>query len=245
MNRRAVIISNPGETGDEEWLGGVLKDVEHYRAFLLSSIGGLWRRSEVVEMSRPSAAAVRQEVKTLPTYDYVLVIFTGHGWYSTDLESTVLTLRRGQEIDSAELRLATASQTLILDCCRRKHPGMPEVRSLIADMAKAAPAIHPDDCRKYYNRRIRECGSELVVMHACEAGEAAGDDSQKGGVYSYNLLRSSKAWAGTSPVDTSENYAILSVVQAHGATVPLVRQSQTPHIEKPRTGPYYPFCVVA
>src|SRR5579863_6503802 len=100
MNRKAVIISNPGESGAENYCGGVIKDVANYRLLLLSPIGGLWQRSEISEMSRPSIAEVRLEMQGLFTYDYVLVVFVGHGWHSTDLDSTIVRLRKGQEIDS-------------------------------------------------------------------------------------------------------------------------------------------------
>jgi hypothetical protein len=249
MKRHAVVISNPGEAGAENYCAGVLKDVQNYRSFLLSAIGGSWRESEIEEMSRPSAAEVRLKVTGLPASDYVLLIFSGHGWHSTYLDSTVLELRKGQEIDSAELRLAEARQTLILDCCREKHPGVPEVIELREMFAKAASRFDPEECRRYYNKRIRECSAELVVMYACSADQRAADNDQKGGVYSYALLETSKDWADNSMVDTSSSYRIRSVVEAHEATEPPIRRlrgtRQTPHIEKPRTGPYYPFCIVA
>jgi hypothetical protein len=90
--------------------------------------------------------------------------------------------------------------------------------------------------------------AELVVMCACCAGEFAGDDDQRGGIYSRSLLDASKDWANSSTVDTSSNYAVFSVARAHAAAEPRVRRlrpNQTPHIEKARTAPYHPFCVVA
>jgi hypothetical protein len=101
MNRKAMIISNPGEPGTENYCLGVLRDVTNYRAFLLSPLGGLWRDFEIFEMSRPSAAEVREKVKGLSGSDYAFVVFTGHGWHSTSVNSTVIELRDGQEIDSA------------------------------------------------------------------------------------------------------------------------------------------------
>lgn len=247
--RRALIISNPGEIGDENYCRGVMKDVENYREFLLSAIGGAWAKSEIEEMNRPSVADVRLQAKTLSIFDYVLIVFSGHGWHSADLDSTVLVLRKGQEIDSAELRLAATKQTLILDCCRQKHPGMPEARALKEMLAKAASRFNRGDCRLYYDKRIQECSTELIAMYSCEEGETAGDDDQKGGIYSYSLLETSEDWAEKSTVDTSNKCRILSVAQAHEAAVPRVLRlrgaRQNPRIEKPRTGPYYPFCIVA
>jgi hypothetical protein len=246
MNRHAVIISNPGESGQENYCAGVLRDVQNYRSFLLSPVGGSWREPEISSMGRPSAADVRSEARTWRTYDYVLAVFSGHG--CTKQGSTWIELREGYEIDSNDLRLSTTKQTIILDCCRR--PVEPaRMRALDEKVAKkAAPTLHAADCRKYYDERIEECPTELVVMYACSVGELAGDDSQRGGTYSYSLLQASRAWAGDSTTDTSEKYNILSVVRAHEGAATLVssvRPQQTPQIEKPRTGPYYPFCIVA
>lgn len=248
MNRKALIISNPGESGAENYCAGVLKDVVNYQSFLTSPIGGLWFGSEISAMNRPSAADVRSKMKELSNSDYALVMFCGHGWHSTAVGSTCIVLREGQEIDSAELRLTNTSQTLVLDCCRKKGPWTPTARVLDERLAKAMPRINPDDCRKYYDKRIEECDGGLVVMYACSIGEFANDDSEKGGLYSFNLLNGSKGWARSSTVDTSSKADILSVVGAHDQAATLIRESggrQTPHIEKPRTSPYFPFCIVA
>lgn len=195
MNRQVLIISNPGETGEENYCGGVAKDVENYRAFFLNPIGGLWKESEILEMDRPAVAQVRLKIEDLQFRDYVLVIFVGHGWHSEERDSTILTLRKGQEIDSAELRLPATKQTIILDCCRVRHPGVPEDRALLEMLAKRQPSLNPENCRRYYNEAIERCGDELVVTYGCGIGQRAADDSQKGGVYSYNLLDASKAWS--------------------------------------------------
>jgi len=248
LNRKAVIISNPGESGSEDYCAGVHKDVANYQSFLTSPVGGLWYGSEITAMNRPSVAEVRTKMSELSTCDYALILFCGHGWYSTTLDSTCIELRDGEQIDSAELRLRSTSETLILDCCRRKGPFIPTVRALDEKLAKAGPTINPADCRKYYDKRIQECDGGLVVMYACSTGEFANDDSEKGGLYSYNLLSGSKGWARTSSIDTSTKADILSVVSAHEQAASLIQQAggrQTPHIEKPKTSPYFPFCIVA
>ena len=249
MNRKAVIISNPGESGAENYCRGVLRDVANYRSFLLSPLGGLWRDFEILEMSRPSAAEVRERANGLSGSDYAFVVFAGHGWYSTSLNSTVIELRDGQEIDSAVLRSGASKQTLILDCCRKKSPAIPAVLTDSMRFAKRGPAVNPEECRKYYDKCIADCASGLVVMHACSIGEVAGDDEQKGGYYSHSLLGESGAWVESLTIDTSRQYKSRSVAEAHNAAVPRVQQisgnRQTPSIEKPRTAPYYPFCIVA
>ena len=42
MTRKALIISNPGELGAENYCEGVKKDVANYKNFLMSAAGGGW-----------------------------------------------------------------------------------------------------------------------------------------------------------------------------------------------------------
>jgi hypothetical protein len=249
MKRRAVMVANPGEQGTKSYLGGVLKDVENYRQFLLSAIGGLWYNAEIVEMMLPSAPEVSQVIRQLSSCDYSLVIFSGHGYYSTRLNSTVVELRSGEQIDSAELRAGAAKHTLILDCCRKSDAPIPLLITDAMKVAKAKPQINRDNCRKYYDEAIEKCGRGLVVMHACSIDEEAGDDAQKGGYYSYNLLGTSITWADSLAADTSVVARWATVVAAHDAAAPHVKRisgnRQNPVIEKPRSSPYYPFCIVA
>lgn len=248
MTRKALIISNPGEQGAENYCEGVLTDVKNYQNFLTSPIGGLWSTSEITSMPRPSVAEVEEEAAKLLTYDYSLVVFSGHGGYSTKLQSTILELRKNQEIDSAKLRQSSGRQTMILDCCREKCDALPTLIELAEKLARARPRINPQDCRRYYDKRIEECAEELIVMYACATGQRAGD-SEKGGAYSHYLIDGAQQWADTNRCDTSKNYSILSAVQAHETAIPKVKNlrgdRQTPQIEKPRSEPYFPFCVVA
>jgi len=249
MNRKGILISNPGESGEENYCEGVKKDVANYRSFLLSSIGGLWRESEIEGLNRPSVTQVRQAISSLRNLDYSLIIFTGHGYHDTRLDSTMLELRNGHELNSSELRDGSKKQTLILDCCRKKYPVRPTLMMDSARMVKKAAVINPSDCRKYYNSRINECGDGLIVIHSCSIDELSGDDATRGGYYSYALLEESKGWAQDSDTDTSRTADILSLSKAHETALPRVRSvsgsRQNPQIEKPRTGPYFPFGIVA
>lgn len=249
MRRKALIISNPGEQNEENYCEGVLADIRNYRDFLTSSIGGLWLTSEIASKHRPSVDELKEEVAKLSAYDYSLVVFSGHGWYSNKLKSTVLVLRKGQEIDSVNLRLKSSRQSIILDCCRERYGALPTMIALAEKLARARPRINPQHCRRYYDKRLQECAEEIVVTYACATGEKAGDDSQRGGVYSHSLISGAQEWADGNHYDTTKNFNILSVVQAHQTAIPKVVQlrgnRQNPQIEKPRSGPYFPFCIVA
>jgi hypothetical protein len=250
LKRNALIISNPGEANAENYCEGVKRDVENFTSFLLSPNGGMWRASEIEKMDRPTKAAVRAKIATLKDSEYLQLIFCGHGYHSVSRDSTIVELRKGEEIDSVEFRGLAKKQTLILDCCRQRHPDIPTV--MMDSMMKAArsrPLINPAECRRLFNKKITDCSSGLVVLHSCDEDETAGDDSKRGGYYSSSLLRASKEWASEEEVDTSRQFQALSIVGAHRRAVPLVHTlsggEQNPQIEKPRSDPYFPFCIVA
>jgi hypothetical protein len=250
VKRKAVIISNPGESGDESYCAGVLKDVVNYKSFLLSAIGGVWFDSEIDLLPRPSASDVRKKLNTLSSYDYSLIIFTGHGYHCTIRDSSILALSDKDEIDSDELIGASSKQTIILDCCRESYP---TTRTMIMDamkVAKSMPLLSPEDCRKFYNGRIHDCSVGVTVMYSCDVDELSGDDSRRGGYYSSSLIEVSEEWARRNGTDTSKYADILSVAQAHSSALPIVQtlarpREQNPQIKKTRTGPYFPFCIVA
>lgn len=82
MERYALIIANPGETGAENYCEGVNKDVVSYKSFLSSPIGGYWQSGEITTLIRPTALAVQAEMIKAKLADYALIIFAGHGLYS-------------------------------------------------------------------------------------------------------------------------------------------------------------------
>jgi len=249
MTRRALIIANPGTKGEPKYCEGVNKDVTNYTNYLQSAIGGLWQPAEIVPMFQPSVVSVQSEVRRLGAFDYSTVIFVGHGWFSTSRDSTIIILKAGQEMDSLELRQGAKKRTIILDCCRMPHDEPLIVEHRMNALANFSADLNPSDCRLYYDREIERCSEGVVVLYGCSIGEEGNDDSQRGGIYSYNLLREARNWAQNHNVDTTKSYGRHSVVVSHEAAKRAVEsvpsRKQHPQIEKPRTDPYFPFCIVA
>ena len=104
MDRKALIISNPGEVGEENYCDGVSVDVANYINYLTSPLGGAWYRSEIIHLDRPTSTEVDKQIKLLKGCDYAFIAFCGHGYYSFELKSTILILRKHIELDSLSLR---------------------------------------------------------------------------------------------------------------------------------------------
>jgi hypothetical protein len=249
VSRRALIIANPGVVGADNYCDGVNKDVATYRAFLQSKVGGAWKPEEIIVLKCPTLAEMRSGLQSLKNADYSFIVFTGHGEYLPSKDTTTLELRPGVNVDSKELFDGATKRTVVLDCCRGVHVPLALDEAMMKALAKADSVEDKSESRKYYDKAISECPESLVVLFGCSIRELAGDDDQRGGVYSYNLIRSAEAWAFENDVDTNEKYSILSVVAAHELAKSKVIQrrgtKQNPTIEKPRSGPYFPFGVVA
>ena len=120
--KRALLISNPGESGDENYCRGVYVDVRNYQRFLASPEGGGWSESEIEPpMDRPTKAGLRLKIAELAGYDFTMVMFTGHGWYSSTDHDRILILRKGEEIASLDLCQNARKRIVILDCCQVVH----------------------------------------------------------------------------------------------------------------------------
>lgn len=138
---------------------------------------------------------------------------------------------------------------LILDCCRRLH--IPEVvgdSALILEKAAKA-TITETECRKYYDKTINGCPESLVVLYSCGLNDYSTDISGHSGLYSSSLLRGAETWSRSENIDTKTHFITMSIVQAHENAARRVSarsgDRQKPEIEKPRSEPYFPFCVIA
>lgn len=250
MKRKGLIISNPGEIGAENYCEGVKVDVSNYKRFLTSPLGGAWFDSEIVHLDRPSCADTRAEISSLANLDYTFIAFSGHGYVSSRLNTTILELRKGEELDSLELRSNASKRTILLDCCRKVIIEEVLKAAFFAESARTIPKLDRSECRKYFDKVIEDCAKGIIVGYSCAKNETAGDSQSRGGYYSSSIMQSAIDWyETTNNVNLSDKYYCHSIVKAHENAVPRVRQlsggTQNPEVEKPRSEPYFPFAIMA
>ena len=255
VTRRALLISNPGETGAENYCKGVFVDVANYRRLLTAAHGGAWRQDEILPMFRPSKVEVREAVKSLQAYDYSFFVFAGHGWYSSVNMCNVLTLRQGEDIASYELLANATRRTSVLDCCRKVyHESITESEKKAMAMTRTAAAMvryaDPQKCRNLFSALVARTPCDVIEINSCSIGEKAGDDEVQGGRYSSSLIAVADTWAeeeSKKPSWTSDSW--MSVVIAHDPATEMTKRRsggrQNPRITKPRSGDYFPFTVFA
>lgn len=255
ITKRALLISNPGETGAENYCRGVYVDVRNYVTLLTSPQGGAWEAGEIQTLDRPTAKEVQLWIADFSKYDYAFVMFTGHGWFSSVDKDRILELKKGEAIASNDLLKGTKKRTLVLDCCQKVHAeSLLQKRAMQfsgAIMANEARLRTPnrEACRKLFSDTIAISESGFVRMCSCQIGELSRDDDSTGGYYNSNLIDTADEWAGRQARNTWGGSASLSVVEAHEPAAAATRAKsagkQNPTIEKARTGPYFPFAVFA
>lgn len=255
ISKRALLISNPGEIGAENYCKGVYVDINNYQRLLTSSEGGAWENGEIRHLDRPTAQNVRDWLAIFSVYDYVLVMFTGHGWYSAPDRDRILELRKGEEIASNDLLVGTKRRTVILDSCQKVHQEslLEKLARQFAFTANAAEARHTPNreaCRKLFLDSIQAAPQGAVRLTSCAIDEVSTDDDTRGGRYNASLIECVEDWVALQA--KKQFYAspeMFSVVAAHECAAERTRKlsggKQNPSIEKPKTSPYFPFAVFA
>jgi len=245
MSRKALLISNPGESGASNYCEGVNVDMKSYTQFLMSPAGGAWEESEIIRLHKPDATTLDSNIDNISTHNYTLIVFSGHGFYSQQSMSTIIELNKHTNYDSLRLRRYATKRTIILDCCRKIEKQY-LTESALNKFARAYSPLNPQRCRYYYDLMISRCPNGILVGNACSIDETAGDSAEKGGYYSHSLLTCSRGFAENS---SPNNPAIFMFPDAHECAKNQVSSlsggNQNPQIEKPRSGPYFPFAVCA
>jgi len=235
--RSALIIGSP-----DDQIQGVYDDMHNYRRFFESASGGGWHPHEITTLECPSSSQVKEHLAGMKRADYSIVIFAGHGYYSTARRCTMLELRKNDQIEDYALKVGAPKHTLVIDACRvvvQDKIMKAAMESLVArsDTSDLAGS------RLLFENAVRASAAGLAAMYSCSVNETAGDIAGTGGRYSSSLLGASEEWAKSS------RGGVLSVSDAHDRAIRLtVLHSggrQNPVGEFPRSIPRFPFAVNA
>ena len=242
MKRKMLIIANPGELNAENYCEGVNQDVTRYHRFFTSIQGGAWKSDEIKTLIRPEPWKVTLALSELKSADYSMVIFCGHG-YSRKNGTTMVELYKDCDYDSDNFKQGAARHTVILDCCRAVYE--PVTESVLNHYELRASSDHSaalQHARAVFDDAVQQCPRGLAVLYACSIGETAEDNEETGGVYSHALRSAALQLSETLPASKTA-----SVVRVHNDATQAVRREtgdhQKPTITKPRSEPYFPFCV--
>ncbi len=179
MKRKALLI------GNSNGLPGVKKDILKWQSFLMSNTGGKWFSSEIDIKMNPTKASLMLKIEEIKNkYDFVIVMFSGHGAYS---KGTILEINNKEEyIFENDLKNIAPRQISVFDCCRALVT-QDSINESLRTFSIKDQAI--SNIRQAYDKRIMTSPPQQISLYACSIGESA-YDSNDGGYYTKNLLKS-------------------------------------------------------
>lgn len=182
MNRHALLIGNLDAVGAQN-------DINNWKKFLRSGVGGAWNQNEIEVLINPSKVLLESRLFLIKAtaYDFVFVVYAGHGGWQ---RSTILEINPQYEtISETQLKGLAPREILTLDCCRGT--------STTADVLNEAQLrmfseTTRSTIRARYDTRMMAASPQQVTLYACSIGESA-YCTNDGGYYTRNLIRQSAA----------------------------------------------------
>jgi len=238
MTRKAILIES-SNVKDHHDLPGARLDVENWKNFLKSDLGGDWLDSEIVTLSKPWPSQVEAELK-MAADCYCFLAFSGHG-----CDGSVVLNDSYTEFSIANLKPKSDRGTLIVDACRSvadpvalranikvamANEAITKSIALEAFQGRTVVLASQPQASEIINRMTRGIGPRVywdkvvqgstigtVEMLACSKGEAAGEDASAGGYYTSLLLQSAQVWNNHTSAPASHstrdahNYAVANL----------------------------------
>ena len=182
MKRHALLIGNLDATGAQN-------DINNWKKFLRSGVGGAWNQDEIEVLTNPSKnyLEIRLYLIKDAAYDFVFVVYAGHGGWE---RSTILEINPQYEtISETQLKGLAPREILTLDCCR----GTSSTAEVLNEaQLRMFSDSNRSTIRARYDARMMAATPQQVTLYACSIGESA-YCTNDGGYYTRNLIRQSAA----------------------------------------------------
>lgn len=200
ITRKAVLIGDSGSPTNH--LPGVEVDVRNYLRYLKSGIGGSWKDNEIEVLVGKTGIEVRNYIANLYN-DYIFVAYSGHGGFTRTASMTYIELK-GDDFPETILVNANCSWQLnILDTCRSFIDEKPVSKgfSVLNESLMKANL----DTSAFFLKELEQCEKGLIKIYSAGIGEAADEEPNEGGLYSFNQLKVSVASGSANQFGTSAN----------------------------------------
>ena len=221
MNKFAFLF------GNSEGLLGVQKDLQTFRDYLMSDIGGAWDKCEISELyENLSIYQLREKLFSLKLneYDYLIIYFSGHGGSVRD--NTYIYPNIHDYIKISELKNIAKRQLNIYDCCRSVDEN---IKKSIKDFSTLGSKNNKISIREIFNKRIEQAVPQQTSLFSCSLGECSFD--KKGGVFTRNLLKAAHN------INGSEKLVFDAYREAMKTTQDETLDKQTPKCEMANLSP--------
>jgi hypothetical protein len=199
MSRLAILIAAPELRGHDP-LPGTLADVERLANWMRSDEGGAWQKTEIRTFQNPCYSDLAAHLAEASRCSYAFSSFSGHGFVRKgDFgHQTMLCLRDGEDIPANALNPRNKRCTVLTDCCRGLHVDLPTAEPIAEFALKYARETRRDRLRAEFDRAVMKCEEGAIYIYSCDKNQASAEDPDEGGLFTYSLVTSAKAWADRS-----------------------------------------------
>jgi hypothetical protein len=211
MKRLALLIGSPSDPKTPEagkYLSGVRTDIKNMYGFLISSIGGSWKKEEIKTFPpNPTYEMVLPFLKACESVDFAFVYFSGHG-YTDENKNPRIKFNSSQAPEVIKhIAIRAKRQITIIDACR-SYPEFTAFDGVPILEAMNFPNPNPEKARAMYEEHISKLPQALVLLFATSEGKPSMDyGSAYGGLFSSSLLSVVKTKL------SKENKAIFNIAE--------------------------------
>ena len=195
MNRKLVLLCNPGCPGDTNYVAHVPEILGRYKNYFQSPVGGFWKDDEILEMpaeyddkAQITWLALKIKECNSPDVDYSIFVFVGHGGAFINGEAIQLSKGQLAPINCLFPSPDTCSaneikRTIIIDACRDYHPLI--IPTIVTESRTFSGDGQIDGCycREIYNKAIDNCAPHCELLQSTSYGQYA-QTTQRGSAFS-------------------------------------------------------------
>jgi len=206
MRRKAILIEASKVTGLTD-LPGARKDVEEFKTFLQSPIGGAWENEEITTLHTPTLTALTLELAIAKYSDYVFIAFSGHGQHvkGKEIDETRVFVSGQKEVPLSTFNCGADRTTIVIDACREVS-FLEEAREFSAAMlAKEGEFLDPKLHREKFDASVRIAPKGIEILFSCDIEEVA-HETKRGGYFSQGLIRSAKGLKPGTTLDIEDAF---------------------------------------
>lgn len=184
MNRQILLISNPGNPNDGNYVRTTETAIDRWESFFRSPIGGYWQDHEILrygEDNQIDANEFKRLLTPLNTVqcDYSVIVFCGHGACTTNdkdaIQLPIPSPANNNLIavdDLVNPAISSVRRTVILDACRSL---IPYTSTQLFEQREYSSVYTIDgiECSKYYNSLIMQSSPHVEVLYSTSEHEKA------------------------------------------------------------------------
>lgn len=238
MIRRVFLIGAPLDDKSGVFYRGVLADANNFNRYFQSAVGGAFMQSEITYLENPRWAILQRVIQQRA--DYSILVFTGHGYYSTNQNLPVVNLNSKERIPVSEIRknIFANKKLIIVDSCQAFQEDYESFEG-IGDPGymNFTSTLPLNQARMIFNRELSSTPDGHQTLYSCSPGETSVLTST-GSVFTNSLLTNIQDWSARRTDSTLMKAAqAFKISERH---LQVRRLNQTPVLKVSLTRPNFP-----